>query len=207
MNIITENKINLVVDYFKDYDKFVIFGKGPTFKEKKKEIKEYYACVNNTINFINDCDILICNDVESFDKINLKKLNNLKFIIIPYHIHLNKKWNKLITYNDIIKKIKDYFKGSLIIYNLNSSNIKYNDYISLESKISSSNNMIDFICKYLKNIKKIDLYGIGIEKNYEYNNIFLNKEKSSPYNYNYINKIRTHIINICTKNNLEFKLN
>ena len=61
MNIININKISLIKNYFECNDTCIIFGKGPTFKIiKTEDISNNVAviCINDTINYINNCDLL-----------------------------------------------------------------------------------------------------------------------------------------------------
>ena len=170
IQIITKNKINIIQNIFSSYKKCIIFGKGPTLKYfKKDENKDtLFVCINNTINYIKKCDLLVCNDIESFNDINLKYLENCKNILIPYHIHWRCKFNPNISYINVIKKIKDNFKGNLIIYNLRTAaqherhdREKYNNYINLESCSTSIHTGFEFVINYIENLDLINFYGFA----------------------------------------------
>jgi hypothetical protein len=191
-----KKNINDVKTYFNNKKKICVFGKGPTFQIRTKKEDEYFACVNNTINYIDNCDILVCNDIETFDKINLERLVNLKFILCPYHIHFKSKFHKTFTYNDVLKKISTYFTGKLIVYNLRTSNIEYPDFT-----------IIEFICKFLLNIKNIELYGVGVFSNSNYNKIFTEKIDDNFYNNKRINLIKNNIVNLCNEYNKKYIFN
>jgi len=195
------------IDYFKKYQdkECYVFGKGPTFKVLKKNKLDFFCCVNSTINFIDDCDLLVCNDIESFDKIILNKLKNLKYILIPYYPHKNGGFNKNINYTMIINKIKNYFTGKLIVYNLRTSKISLEEYISLKVAITSSNTSVEFIGEFI-NPSKIYTYGIAILNSNKYNNFF--KSEKLPHNYfnNVLLQIQNHIINYCKNKNISLTM-
>jgi len=163
IQIITKNKINIIQNIFSSYKKCILFGKGPTLKYfNKDENKDtLFVCINNTINYIKKCDLLVCNDIESFDDISLKHLENCKNILIPYHIHHKCKFNPNISYINVIKKIKDHFKGNLIIYNLKTAKKNYNNYINLKSRITSIHTGFEFVINYITNIDLINFYGFA----------------------------------------------
>ena len=194
MNIISNNNFNIVEEYFKNSTQCIIFGKGPTFKPmKKSEVSDNTSiiCINETINYFDDCDLLVCNDIESFDKINLNKLSNCKNILVPYHIHINCKPNIDITYNNVIEKIKPYFSGNFIVYNLTTTKKYYPNFIRLLSRLTSSHTAFEFIGTFIKNIKKCDFYGVAVSCSNE-NAIFYN-EKNSKSNSMHQKKVSSYI--------------
>ena len=82
LKIITKDVIQEVIQTLNHYKKAVIFGKGPTltFIDKNENENVFFVCINNTINYIKKCDLLVCNDIESFDDIELENLKNCKNI-------------------------------------------------------------------------------------------------------------------------------
>jgi len=167
MKIININNISEISKLYSTCTKGTIFGKGPTFKIiKDKPLDQFFVCVNETINFIDNCDLLVCNDLEAFDRINLDNLQHVKNILVPYHIHVKSVANQNITYNNVIKKINNYFSGNLIVYNLTSANIIYPEYINLYSAMTSSHTGFEFIGMYLKQITQVDFYGVMVSSNY-----------------------------------------
>ena len=163
IQIITKNNINIVQNLFLTYKKCIIFGKGPTLRyfDKNENNDTLFVCINNTINYIKICDLLVCNDIESFDDIDLNYLENCKNILIPYHIHYRCGFRSNITYLNVIKKIKDHFKGNLIIYNLKTAENKYDNYMDFKSALTSVHTGFEFIISYIKNIDLINFYGFA----------------------------------------------
>jgi hypothetical protein len=212
MELINNNNFDIIKSYFKNTKQCIIFGKGPTFEIKEKKDDEYFFCVNDTVNYIDKCDFLACNDIESFDNINLERLKNIKNILIPYHIHLKCKPNKLITYKDVIKKIEPYFFGNLIVYNLKSINLNYPEFINIDIFNTTSNTIVEFIIRYLKNIKEIHTYGIGIINKLAYNNFFLeqyktqNKKSIVVYKNSKVISIGDEIKKRCANNNIKLEM-
>uniref|UniRef100_A0A6C0CN92 Uncharacterized protein n=1 Tax=viral metagenome TaxID=1070528 RepID=A0A6C0CN92_9ZZZZ len=182
IKIIKKDNINVIQELFSKFKKAVVFGKGPTFKVIEKDEDTLFCCVNETINYIDDCDILVINDIEKFSNIIPSKFTNLKCILTPYHIHKNAKFDKNLTYNDVIMKLKDYFNGYLIVHNLaiHIPKANYDDFITLPSKVvrSTCHTSCDFIFGFLTNIVCIDTYGFGISNsdNEFYNESFKNNK-------------------------------
>lgn len=144
------------------YTSSIIFGKGPTFKVIPIEDLQdkFVVCVNDTINYIDKCDLLVCNDIESFDKIDLTQLAKCKLILIPYHIHKSCKPHHTITYKNVIDMINEYYNSNIIVYNLKSINKKYPEMSSLDSAITSSHTAYEFISKYIPQINSTICYGV-----------------------------------------------
>ena len=201
--IITKDEIHDIVKTLNHYKKAVIFGKGPTLKfiDKNENENVFFVCINNTINYIKKCDLLVCNDIESFDDIELENLKNCKNILIPYHLHVNCKFNEQITYKNVINKINNYFNGNLIIYNLRSSKRNYVKFIKLYSGCTSVHTGFEFIEIFLKNIKHVYFYGFAKKANERDINLYTNtkKELEKKHYKNYNKYIKE--INIINKNN------
>jgi hypothetical protein len=181
--------------------KAIIFGKGSSFKKVERDDGVLFICVNNTINII-DGDILVVNDIETFDTIDIESLKKetLKYIIVPNHPHKDHKPNKDITYLDIVKNI--IYKGDFIIYNLKTWKIPNNDFITLKSCLTGSNTALEWLVKFT-NIKEIETYGIGDE---EYHQLFkknilplVSPEKS--------NLVKNDFIKVCEENGIKLYIN
>lgn len=196
--------------YLNNYNKAVIFGKGPTFKSFKKQDKHtLFVCINDSVNYIEDVDILVMNDIITYDKINNNNLKNVKLILTPvYPYDITKKPNKCISVNYVLDKFKDNFNGKIVFYNLKTFN-HVDKYINLNTQITSSNNAVEFILNYFTNIKEIDFYGIGITDCKGYSDIFnKNKKKSlNLYNKERILYIRNNIKQLCNNKNVYYNFN
>ena len=96
------------------------------------------------------------------------------------------------------------FSGEIIFYNLKTSGIDEN-YITLDSTISGSNNAVDFVCKYL-NINFLETRGIGKKNNCYYNKVFEKTEGVNNYREDneYINRINSHIVSKLQKYNIKY---
>ena len=155
-----------VSENFSDCNEAIILGKGPTFcpiSEPKNNILTIAA--NDAINESDHVDILVTNDIETYDIINGEKLSKVKYLILARGLHKNGKPNKNVDYTAALDKIKDSFSGNVIVYNLQSSAIDER-YITLRTTLSSGNSAADFIGQYLPNIKKVTCYGIGTGSGY-----------------------------------------
>lgn len=205
--IITKDEIHDIVKTLNHYKKAVIFGKGPTLKfiDKNENENVFFVCINNTINYIKKCDLLVCNDIESFDDIELENLKNCKNILIPYHIHMNSRYNEQITYQNVIEKIKPYFNGNLIIYNLIHHKKKYENFIKLYSRLTSVHTGFEFIEIFLKNINHVDFYGFAKKSNEININLYARKNKGDGH-YKHYNEYIKKINKINKNNNIKYIL-
>ena len=206
MEVIEKKDIHALVEKdLKKYKKVIILGKGKTFKKTLSSDKEkdtFIICINNTINFCEIYDMLVVNDVISWDYINEEKIKDLKYVLSPVKPHINGKPGKYNTEHVIDKlKIKK-FSGKIIFYNLKTSPNNKN-FISLDSSISGSNNAVDFICKYL-NIDILETRGIGNLNSSFYNDIFEKTEGYYNYDNIYLSRINNHIQNNTKKNNIKY---
>lgn len=177
MNPINKKKVNdILVDYKGEKkDSLVVFGKGPSFEIVDKKENEIFLCVNDAINHIDNCDFVVINDVKNMRKIKKEKLKNLKNLLIPYHIHvklnpgskITRQGPKLeYTYENFKKEFDEVYNGNLIVYNLRTIDANHPEFINLKTDISSAHNGIEFLTKYLPNVKNIETYGIGGKKGY-----------------------------------------
>ena len=183
-----------------------IFGKGPSFKNIPKEENSIHICINSSLNFIDECDIFCFNDLETMDKIDLNKLKNVKYIFIPEYLHHKGKNSIKNIWYIVYLKLKKYFNGKYILFNLYDTPFKNHQIINIDSGYSTALTITEYICKYYYyNLKKIDYYGIGITNKLYYNNIF--KETDNVWNEKNIKNIRNKIINLVKKYNIEYNLN
>jgi hypothetical protein len=189
------NKLNF------NQKKAVIFGKGSSFKVIKKDKNSLFICINNTINNI-DADILVVNDIESFNIIDKKSLSreSLKYIIIPHHPHKEHRPHNNITHLDIINNID--FNGDFIVYNLKTWKNPDDSFITLSSCLTGSNTALEWLIKFT-NIKEVETYGIGNE---EYHQLF--KESILPLvSSEKSNLVKNDLIKVCIENDIKLYIN
>jgi|SaaInlStandDraft_5_1057022.scaffolds.fasta_scaffold00977_2 hypothetical protein len=195
-NVYDKNKIkNLKLDY----NKVTLFGKGPTFKNIKKENNEFRCAINQASNIIDDVDLICMNDEHNIDLINDNVYKNLKYLLIPEYQHIKQYFNKNGHWINVYNKLKNKFNGIYIIYNLKTNKNPNKKLINLPSVFTSANNCIDFICLYTT-IKQIELYGIGMVSVSNYNELFIG---NGNYTINRTNRIKILIENICKNNNIK----
>jgi hypothetical protein len=205
--LIKKDNINLINDDFENINLVRIFGKGPTFQNiKKTNSSEFHIGINQTVNELTDCDMLVINDLHNIYLIKDEVIKNLKYILTPEYLHINGCYNV----NGYFKKVYEYVKekkfvGKYIVYNLGSNQNPNSEYITLSSRISSSNNATDFVCIFLNNfIKKIDFYGIGIYSTQNYNDKFIG---NGNYKRDCLNRISNDIKRKCEKYKIKYTLN
>jgi hypothetical protein len=206
IKIIMKNDIDNFIKDLININEVVIFGKGPSFKIIEKTDNLFFICINQTINFIDNCDMLVINDLHNIYLIDEKKIENLKYILTPEYLHVDHRFK----YSGNCKKVIEYletkkFRGKYIIFNLNTNPIANINLITLPSTISSSNTATDFVCMFMnKIIKKISYYGVGIYNEQKYNNIFTGNGK---YGKAHSDTIKNHIINTCSNYSIKYILN
>ena len=161
MNIINNSNWSFFVrNNFSNFNKAIINGKGPTFKPIDKPIENtLVSCVNDCFHASNHSDLLVCNDIEFFERIDHSKLKILKYLAVPKKIHKNGSPKSDVSYLNVINIIKESFFGDLIIYNL-SRHPKDNNFISLQTQFSGCHTAADII-SLLPNIQSVDIFGLG----------------------------------------------
>ena len=207
ITIINVNNINLVENDFKNIDYVRIFGKGSTFQDvKKTSDKEFNIGINQTVNELTDCDMLVINDLHNIYLIKDEVFKKIKYILTPEYLHIKIKFNLHGHFQKVYDYIKERgFVGKYIVYNLKSNRKPNKNYISLLSSISSCNTAIDFVCTFLnKFIKIISFFGVGIHSDNNYNDKFIGNGK---YGKLRINGIRGHIISRCKANKIKYIFN
>ena len=198
ITIIKKNNINTLINDFKNIKIVRIFGKGVTFDNiQKKSSEEFHIGINQTVNELSQCDMLVINDLHNIYLIKDEVLKKIKYILTPEYLHINGSFNL----NGIWKKVYNYliekkFIGKYIIYNLKSNKNPNLDYIDLPSCYTSCNNAIDFACIFLnKYIKNIECYGIGVfSDTNNYNKKFVG---NGNYNKYHVDRIKQLIESIC----------
>ncbi len=172
-----------------------IFGKGPTFQSRPKESdSELDFCVNDSINQIDQCDILVVNDIETFSKIDKDKLSMVPYLLLPERPHSKNKPQLEKTWADLREWFEPWFQGQYIVYHLGTTPKLSTSVLNLPSQCSGSNTAVDLVVNYLQTIQKVELYGVGIPKAFKYNSVFLTNNSNNPvYSDEYIGRIRSHI--------------
>lgn len=199
-NIITKDKMNDFVKLnLSKYNKAIVFGKGPSFINRKKENNnELYFGVNQSVNLLDNNDFLCINDHHNIYKIT--DLSKIKYILMPEYLHINGKFDVNGHWYNVYRDIKDKFKGHIIIYNLRSSPIKNDTYITIPECKTTGNTAVNFICIFLnKYIKELNTYGIGKFYNNNYHCDFVG---NGNYNFPRIKRINSEIKKYC----LDYKI-
>lgn len=199
-NVYNKDKVNEIV---LNYKFATVFGKGPTFKKVEKKKGELRCAINQASNLINDVDLICMNDEHNVDLVKDNVYKNLKYLLIPEYQHVKQKFTKNGHWSNVYNKLKDKFNGIYIIYNLKTNPNPNNDFISLPSVFTSANNCVDFICINTQ-IKKIELYGIGINSKENYNKLFIG---NGNYTNDRTNKIKSLIESICCKHKVKYIFN
>ncbi len=205
IKVITKNNLN-ELKKLNEYNTCVVYGKGPTFKNDIiKQPKELRCAINQSCNYLEDVDFLCCNDAQAIYDIDKNKLKKIKFLLIPEYLHINNKFNvngywKKSIYNHI----KDYFNGYYIIYNLITNPVPNSNIITLDSSLTSTNSLIEFISKFT-NIKEITTYGFGVIHPKQYNNLF-KINKNAFYDSERIKKLKQHAIKTCKDGKINLKI-
>lgn len=204
--------VDINYDYekiFSGYKKAIILGKGPTFRGvTERNENTFVICVNDTINSSEICDMLIINDIETWERIDNEKLKNLKYILSPVFPHLNCRPDyKNANINIMLRILNEKkFNGNIIFYNLKSSKLQHKSFFNLPSALSGSNTGVDFISYFMKNVNHIDFFGIC--KGHGYNNNFKDVlSVSNQYNNQRLNLLKGHIIQVCKEYSIETVFN
>lgn len=167
MKMINALNISTISNELNNYNKVIIFGKGPTFKNIIRENNEtFHIGINQASNILDDIDMIVINDIHNIFKIMPKTIKKLKYILTPEYMNINLRYNENGYWkNAYIYLINNGFTGKYIIYNLKNRKVHNNDIISLESYHTSANTAIEFICKFTK-IMNIHTYGVANGLNY-----------------------------------------
>jgi len=195
MNIITLTKIDeLIAKEFSVYKECIILGKGPTFKKVEARIENTLVIgVNETIDHSDNVDMLVANDLETFERLNLDRLRHIKHILVPNKPHKDHSPKKDITYKNVITIIDKYFSGNLIVYNLGTSS-KDPQFISLPVIKTSGNTAADFVGYFTNTIDRVTMYGIGVSGKSNYSKVFDIHTNSGKYSKDRTVSIQKHII-------------
>jgi hypothetical protein len=196
-------------ELFSTYNKAIILGKGPTFKPvTSRPEKTFVICVNDTINSSEICDMLIINDIETWERIDNEKLKNLKYILSPVFPHLNCRPDyKNANINIILRILNEKkFNGNIIFYNLKSSKLQHKSFFNLPSHLSGSNTGVDFITYFMKNVNCIEFFGVckGNGYNKNFNDVL---SVSNQYNNKRLDQLKEHIVSACKEYNINVTFN
>ena len=167
MNIVDASNVEIFVkENMGSYDKMTMSGKGPTFIPiNTAEKNTLHISINDTVDVCLHTDMLVANDIEVFERINLGKLSNVKYILIPHKIHKKSGPKKHISHLSVIEITKSHFSGYYIIHNLPSSPIN-EEFIYTRPCWNSAISAAAFVGKYVKNINSCKCSGIGIGSGY-----------------------------------------
>lgn len=202
-NIITKYNISIVQNIINNYKECTVFGKGPTFKLVNKNENEFRIAINQAANIINEVDMICINDHHNLFLINDNVYKNLKILLIPEYLHINCSFNIKGNFINIYDFLTDKgFNGYIILYNLNTTLFRNNNIINLPSALTSSNNAIDFIALFT-NIKNITTYGIGVNSDKNYNDLFIG---NGNYNSKRTTIIKNEIIKVCKNNKVNVNI-
>ena len=208
ITIINVSNINSVINDFENINYVRIFGKGSTFQDvKKTSDKEFNIGINQTVNELTDCDMLVINDLHNIYLIKDEVFKKIKYILTPEYLHIKKKFNIEGHFQKVYGYIKEKgFVGKYIVYNLKSNPNLNKNYINLPSGLTSCNTATDFVTIFLnKFIRHISFYGVGIYHLQEkYNNKFIGNGK---YDIDQINRINKHIDGKCKKYKIDYVMN
>ena len=142
------------------YESCVIFAKGPTFRnEPRKYENELRICINHTAIFIDDIDIVLCNDMESINDILEKKPDISCTFYIPAFPHIRCKPGPYALEYDFLNAM--YKKGKLVMYNLLSSKKQLKELETMVHQVSSLVTTIEVLNKWFPEIKHITTYGFA----------------------------------------------
>ena len=167
MEMIDCQKISTISNELNNYNKVIIFGKGPTFKNIPRDNeKTLHIGINQASNILDDIDMIVINDIHNIFKITPETIKKLKYILTPEYMNIELRYNENGYWkNAYIYLINNGFTGKYIIYNLKNRKVHNNNIITFESYHTSANSAIEFICKYTK-ITDIQTYGVANGFNY-----------------------------------------
>ena len=189
MNIYKIKNRQVLIKKLYDIESVVLLGKGPTLeKYKSSENYDFIIGINDSVN-LHECNMLLGNDYDTFERISKKSYKKLEYIAMPITPHVDfKPGNK--SYLDVIDLAnKNGFTGDFIPYNLITSAININ-YITLPTAITSTNNAAEFIKQIMINVKNVALFGVGVNSGY-HKEVF--DAELNQYNDLHLSNIKSHI--------------
>jgi len=194
MDICSNKNIKQWSEGLEQFNEVVILGKGPSIDlyVESNHKNAFIIGINQAVN-IHKCSMLVANDVESYKAINSNTYENLEYILCPVYPHVGGKPKERFD-KSVLKNIGTFNK-QFIPFNLKTSKNIEEEYISLGSRLTSSNNAADFISKYMFNVQQIFLYGIGMKNSNSYANCFNEEGKGDQYNNQFLQRIRKNIEN------------
>ena len=197
MQIIDISSIKTISNELNNYNKVIVFGKGPTFKNiPHEDDNTLHIGINQASNMLDDIDMIVINDIHNIFKITPETLKKLKYILTPEYMNIELRYNVNGYWkNAYIYLINNGFTGKYIIYNLKNRRFHNNNIITLETYNTSANTAIEFICKFSK-IMEIHTYGIA--NGLDYGEGF---SGNGLYDEKRINFIQNNIIQLKNKYN------
>ena len=195
--------INMISKDLNNYNKVIVFGKGPTFKNiPRKNNETFHIGINQASNILDDIDMIVINDIHNIFKIIPETIKKLKYILTPEYMNIELRYNENGYWkNAYIYLINNGFTGKYIIYNLKNRKVHNNDIISLESYHTSANTAIEFICIFTK---IINIHTYGVANGLNYGEGFIG---NGIYDEKRIKFIYDNIINLKNKYNREIVIN
>ena len=156
----------------------LIMGKGPTAKIiSRKDYPQYdiILCINQALNFVDDPDIFILNDLDGINNIKRDNFAKIKTVIIPYYSHHNEGPQFLKTWETVKDNIPE-FKGNFYIHYLATTPPKMRNkvYPVLHpGPLNSCTIAVEYLINVL-GVKKIEFMGVGMGEGYS--NLVPNRE-------------------------------
>lgn len=183
--IYAKNIDDFISEKLSHYKEVVILGKGPTFQPISKPYQNtLVVAINDTINYSDHIDMFAANDIEFYDKIDCRKIQTIKYVLIPNRPHVSRYPCPNTDYNKAIEILGKNFKGDVIVYNLKTStriDIPYDEkYITLDTACSTGHSVADFIGGYLNNIELVKFFGIA--NGCGYSDLFKGQPTEEIYN-------------------------
>ncbi|MFZ9376812.1 MAG: hypothetical protein ACO25K_06780 [Candidatus Fonsibacter ubiquis] len=147
-------------------DHVVIVGKGCTAIElKRKDFpNSILVGVNQSPCLAEELDYSFANDVEGLYGLTEEHMKNIKTLAIPEYPHYDGWSKKDVLYTKVTETWGHVIKNFLI-YNLWTTPKKNTSLPTLDWIMSTGDAPISYFAKY-HNIKKFDLYGIGVGNGY-----------------------------------------
>lgn len=203
MEMINLFNISQITKELNNYNKVVVFGKGPTFKNLPRDsVETLHIGINQASNILDDIDMIVINDIHNIFQLTQNAISKLKYILTPEYMNIKLRYNENGYWkNAYIFLINNGFTGKYIIYNLKNCRIRNSDIISLESYHTSANTAIEFICKFTK---IIDIHTYGIANGFNYGEGF---NGNGIYDDARIKFIHDNIINLKNTYNKNIVIN
>ena len=175
-----------------DISSIHIIGKGPS----AKYIKDKFAIGINEALIFTNYEFVLMNDLQSFFGIE-HLISNIKYIFVPYYIHVYHRPDENFTYKDTLKYLdKHNFKGKVFVYFMTSSIpflkkkniINYNRYFFIDEY--SAGTAVKIFNRFF-NKAVIHIYGVNNGSGYHpiiakiCNDLYIQNNNKYPQNEYY----------------------